>query len=147
MKVGISTDHGGFELKEQLVSFLREEGHEVEDFGAHSYDKTDDFPDFVVPMAKAVSDGRVERGIAVCGSGVGACIAANKISGVRASLINETYSAHQGVEHDDLNVMCIGGRVIGIETAKELIRSFLGAEYIGEERHERRLNKIRALEK
>ena len=147
MKLGIATDHGGFELKQQLMEYLRHKGHEVKDFGAYELDPQDDFPDFVVPLARAVSAGEVDRGLAVCGSGVGACIAANKINNVRASLITESYSARQGVEHDDLNLMCLGGRVIGIELAKELVDNFLKATYIGEERHKRRMDKVAKLEK
>ena len=147
MRIGIATDHGGFELKQQIQAFILEKGFEVEDFGAHEYDAKDDFPDFVIPLAQAVGKGEITRGIAICGSGVGACIAANKIKNVRASLITESYSARQGVEHDDLNLMCLGGRVIGIELAKELVVNFLSAEYVGEERHQRRLDKIAALEK
>ena len=146
MTIGIATDHGGWELKNQLQEYLTEEGYELRDFGAHEYDAQDDFPDFVIPLARAVAAGEVTRGIAVCGSGVGASIVANKIKGIRAALITDTYSAHQGVEHDAMNVMCLGGRVIGLELAKEFCRAFLEAEYIGAERHERRLRKIREVE-
>jgi len=121
-------------------------GHEVQDFGAHENDPKDDYPDYVIPLARAIAGGEVDRGIAICGSGVGASIAANKVAGIRAALVTETYSARQGVEHDDLNLMCLGGRVIGIELAKELIGTFLEAHYSGEERHQRRLGKISALE-
>jgi ribose 5-phosphate isomerase B len=147
MKIGIAADHGAFELKGPLIVQLREEGHEVVDFGAHAFDKDDDFPDFVIPLAKALSEGKIERGIAICGSGVGACIAANKVPGVRAALITETYSAHQGVEHDDMNVICLGGRVIGPVLIWELIQSFLNARYEGKERQQRRMAKVAALEK
>lgn len=147
MLIGIATDHGGFELKKLVADYLREQGHEIKDFGAHELDPKDDFPDFVVPLARAVGAGDVERGIAVCGSGVGAAIAANKVRNVRAALITETYSARQGVEHDDLNMLCIGGRVIGIALAKELIDAFVGADYHPEERFQRRLDKIADLEK
>ena len=146
MKIGIAADHGAFELKETLTAHLKEAGHDVTDFGAYSYDKDDDFPDFVIPLARAVSEKKVERGIAVCGSGVGACIAANKIPGVRAALITETYSAHQGVEHDDMNVICLGGRVIGPVLVEELIQAFLQAKYEGKERQLRRMAKVTALE-
>ncbi len=146
MKLGIAADHGGYALKEKLSGLIREAGHEVVDFGAKAYDPVDDYPDFVIPLARAVAAGAVDRGLAVCGSGVGASIAANKVKGVRAALITETYSARQGVEHDDMNLLCLGGRVIGIELAKELVFAFLGAEYTGEERHRRRLAKISALE-
>ena len=147
MKLGIATDHGGFELKQQLMEYLRRKGYDVKDFGAYELDPQDDFPDFVVPLARAVGNGEVDRGLAVCGSGVGACIAANKIRNVRGALITESYSARQGVEHDDLNLMCIGGRVIGIELAKELLDNFLNATYKGEERHKRRMDKIAKLER
>lgn len=147
MKIGIAVDHGAFELKAPLVAQLREAGHEVVDFGAHTLDKDDDFPDFVIPLAQSLSEGKVERGIAICGSGVGACIAANKVPGVRAALITETYSAHQGVEHDDMNVICLGGRVIGPVLIWELIQSFLSARYEGKERQQRRMAKVAALEK
>ncbi len=117
MRLGIAADHGGLELKNRLVSDLRAMGHEVVDFGAHEPDPDDDYPDFVVPLALAVSKGEVERGVAICGSGVGACIAANKVPGVRAALIVDMFSAHQGVEDDDMNLMCLGGRVVGYELA------------------------------
>ena len=146
MKIGIATDHGGFGLKKSIVDLAEQLGHQVVDFGAFELDPADDYPDFVVPMARAVAAGRLDRGIAVCGSGVGASIAANKIGGIRAALITETYSARQGVEHDDLNVLCLGGRVIGVELARELVGAFLGARYTGEERHDRRLRKIASLE-
>ena len=142
MKIGIATDHGGFELKTEVLAKLKAAGYEVVDYGAHAYDKLDDFPDFVIPLAEGVRDGVVERGIAVCGSGVGASIAANKVKGVKAALITETYSAHQGVEHDDLNVICIGGRVIGPSLAWEIIMAFLDAKYEGADRQQRRMGKI-----
>ena len=147
MTLGIATDHGGIELKQQLQQYLEERGHTVRDFGAFDYDAQDDFPDFVVPLARAVGSGEVERGVAVCGSGVGASIAANKIKNVRACLINETYSARQGVEHDDMNMICLGGRVIGIALAKELLDNFVGAEYQGLPRQLRRMGKVADLEK
>ncbi len=147
MKLGIAADHGGFELKKQISERLRAAGHEVTDFGAHSYDEGDDYPDFVIPMAQAVSRGEVERGIALCGSGIGACIAANKVRGVRASIIEDAYSARQGVEHDDMNVVCMGGRTMGIELVWELLVTFLDARFSGAERHQRRLAKVLALEK
>ncbi len=146
MKIGIATDHGGFALKQEVMAYLQKEGYDIHDFGAKEYDGQDDFPDLVIPLARAVGDGRIDRGIAICGSGVGACITANKIKKVRAALITESYSARQGVEHDDLNLICLGGRVIGIELAKELLNNFLKATYIGEERHQRRLDKIAELE-
>lgn len=147
MTIGIATDHGGIELKEQLQVYLEKKGFTIKDFGAFSYDAQDDFPDFVVPLARAVGAGEVQRGIACCGSGVGASIAANKIKNVRACLINETYSARQGVEHDDMNMMCLGGRVIGIALAQELVDNFLAAEYQGLERQLRRMGKVADLEK
>ena len=146
MTIGIATDHGGIELKRLLQTYLEEQGHTVRDFGAYEYDAADDFPDFVVPLARAVGAGEVDRGVACCGSGVGASIAANKIKNVRACLINETYSAAQGVEHDDMNMICLGGRVIGIALAKTLLDAFLGAEYQAEERQVRRMGKVAALE-
>ncbi|MVN22310.1 RpiB/LacA/LacB family sugar-phosphate isomerase [Mucilaginibacter arboris] len=147
MKVGISADHGGFELKEMLRDYLKGLGHEVTDFGAQSLVQLDDFPDYVIPMARAVANKEVERGIAVCGSGVGACIAANKVHGVRAALITDHFSAHQGVEDDNMNVMAIGGRVVGFNVAQELVNSFLKAAFIGAERHLRRLDKVDQIDK
>lgn len=146
MKIGIAADHGGFELKESLRAYLMAAGYEVKDFGAYELNNADDYPDFVIPLANAVASGDIERGIAVCGSGVGAAVAANKIAGVRAALINDHFSAHQGVEDDDLNVLCLGGRVTGKMAAQELITAFLNAKFTGEERHRRRLQKIKALE-
>jgi ribose 5-phosphate isomerase B len=147
MRVGIAADHGGFELKEQVAKVLRATGFEVVDFGAHTLTPTDDYPDFIVPLAKAVSTGEVERGVAVCGSGVGACVVANKIHGVRAALITDVFSAHQGVEDDDMNLICLGGRVTGYALAWDLIQAFLNGRFIGAERHRRRLAKITVLEK
>lgn len=146
MRVGIATDHGGFELKEQLVAHLREAGHEVVDVGAHSLNPGDDYPDFVIPLAQAVAAGNVERGVAICGSGVGASVCANKISGVRAGLIHDHYSARQGVEDDDMNILCMGGRVVGPAVARDLIDTFLAAEFSRAERHVRRLGKVASLE-
>jgi ribose 5-phosphate isomerase B len=146
MRVGIATDHGGFELKEGLKSYLSGAGHIVVDFGARELNPGDDYPDFVIPMARAVADGMVERGVAVCGSGVGASVCANKIAGVRAGLVQDHYSAHQGVEHDDMNILCMGGRVMGPLAARDLVDAFLAAGFTGEERHKRRLGKVAALE-
>ena len=146
MKVGIAADHAGFEQKEQLVAKLVEAGYQVHDYGAVTYDPADDYPDIIVPLAHAVANHEVDRGIAVCGSGVGVSVAANKIPGVRAALITETYSARQGVEHDDMNLLCLGGRVIGPMLIWELVMAFLQAEYDGGERFERRLQKVIALE-
>ncbi|MFO8008655.1 MAG: RpiB/LacA/LacB family sugar-phosphate isomerase [Candidatus Brocadiia bacterium] len=146
MRLGIAADHGGFELKERMLERLRREGYEVEDFGAKELDPDDDYPDRTAPVAGAIAEGRLDRGIVICGSGVGACITANKFPGVRAALITETYSARQGVEHDQMNVICLGGRVIGDELAWEIARAFLEAEFSGEERHRRRVGKIRRIE-
>jgi ribose 5-phosphate isomerase B len=146
MRLGIAADHGGLEIKKRLVSDLRAMGHLVVDFGAHEPDPDDDYPDFVVPLALAVAKGEVERGVAICGSGVGACIAANKVPGVRGGLIMDLFSAHQGVEDDDMNLICLGGRVIGYELAKDLVHEFLKARFKGEERFRRRLQKVKDLE-
>jgi ribose 5-phosphate isomerase B len=147
MKIGVAADHAGFEQKQGLLKQLQEAGYDVKDYGALKYDALDDYPDIIIPLAKAVASGEVERGIAVCGSGVGVSIAANKIAGVRAALITESYSAHQGVEHDAMNLLCVGGRVIGPMLVWELVQAFLKAEYKGEERFQRRLDKVLALEK
>ena len=146
MRVGIAADHGGFVLKGEVGESLRGAGHDVVDFGAHQPNPGDDYPDFIIPLAKAVAAGEVERGVALCGSGVGASIAANKIPGVRAGLIHDVFSAHQGVEDDDMNVFCLGGKVIGSALAWELIETYLAARFSGAERHQRRLAKVRALE-
>src|SRR5580658_9516314 len=146
MKVGIATDHGGLEMKEDLKSYLRGVGHVVVDFGARELKPGDDYPDFVIPLAQAVAAGVVDRGLAVCGSGVGASVCANKIPGVRAGLVQDHYSAHQGVEHDDMNILCMGGRVVGPLAAQDLVDAFLAAGFTGEERHLRRLGKVAALE-
>lgn len=146
MKVGIACDHGGFELKNILLRFLLEKNFEIKEFGAFELNNADDFPDFVIPLARAVAEKKVDRGIAICGSGVGAAVAANKIAGVRAALIHEHFSAHQGVEDDDMNLICLGGRVTGFAAAQELIMAFLNARYVAAERFERRLQKIKALE-
>jgi ribose 5-phosphate isomerase B len=145
MQVVLGSDHAGFELKENLVPYLRGQGHGVVDVGTNSTASVD-YPDYALAVAEAVRDGRAERGILLCGSGVGASVAANKIPGIRAGLCHDTYSAHQGVEHDDMNVLVLGARVIGQELAHELVRAFLGAKFTGEERHRRRLGKVRALE-
>ena len=147
MKLGIAADHGGFILKEELKTWLNSAGHQIKDFGAHQLDQFDDYPDYVIPLARAVASGEVKYGIAICGSGVGASIWANKVAGVRAALIHDSFSAHQGVEDDDMNLICLGGRVVGIKIAEELITAFLNARFIGAERHRRRLDKIKAIEK
>ena len=146
MKIGICADHGGFALKTIIHEFLIKNGYEVQDFGAFEQDDADDYPDFVIPLARAVATKAIQRGIAICGSGVGASIAANKIAGVRAALIQDHFSAHQGVEDDDMNLLCLGGRVIGFASAQELIITFLKSEFSNAERHLRRLQKIKALE-
>ena len=146
LRIGIAADHGGFELKQYLEGRLREAGYRVNDFGDHRSHPDDDYPDFVIPLARAIARGDVDRGVAVCGSGVGACVAANKVAGVRACLIHENFSARQGVEDDDLNVICLGGLVVGHETAWALVQTFLAARFSGAERHRRRLAKVAALE-
>jgi ribose 5-phosphate isomerase B len=146
MRIGIASDHGGFTMKERLAVVLKGDGHEVTDFGAFDLDPADDYPDFVIPLARGVATGEVERGIALCSSGVGAAIASNKIRGARASLIHDDYSAHQGVEDDDMNIICLGSLVIGFAQACELVRSFLAARFSGSERHRRRLAKVAAAE-
>ena len=146
MKIGIATDHGGFALKEELVARLRAVGHEVMDFGAHVLKSEDDYPDYVTPLAKAVASGQVTRGIAICGSGVGASVCANKIPGVRASVIHDHFSARQGVEDDHMNILCMGGRTVGPAVAWDLVQTFLAAERSQAERHLRRLSKVAALE-
>lgn len=146
MRVGIAADHGGFALKQEIKQSLQTHGFDVTDFGAAVLSDGDDYPDFVVPLAKAVASGAVERGVAVCGSGVGASIAANKVAGARACLIHDSFSAHQGVEDDDMNIICLGGRIIGAALAWELTQIFLAARFSGAERHCRRLGKVKALE-
>lgn len=145
-RIGIAADHGGFELKEYIKKMLDEAGYKVKDFGNNQYQGDDDYPDYVVPMAKEIADGKLDRGIAVCGSGVGACIAINKLPGVRACLISDPFSAHQGVEDDNMNIICLGGRIVGNSLAWELIKIFLTAQFSGAERHLRRLGKIAELE-
>ena len=144
--IGIAADHGGYELKQYLAGRLREADHEVIDFGDRQPKPDDDYPDFVVPLARAVARGEVDRGVAICGSGVGACVVANKVTGVRACLIHESFSAHQGVEDDDMNVICLGGRVITNTLAWELVKTFLEARFSGAERHARRVAKVVRLE-
>lgn len=146
MRIGIAADHGGFELKEQLIPALKVAGYEVVDFGDCRIDPDDDYPDFIVPLACAVARGDVERGVAICGSGVGACVAANKVPGVRACLIHEIFSAHQGVEDDDMNIICLGGLVVSHTLAWKLVKTFLRAKFSGAERFQRRLSKVSALE-
>ena len=147
MKLGIAADHGGFEMKQTLIDRLREQGHDVVDFGAKSMKPTDDYPDFVIPMAQAVAAGHIERGIAICGSGVGASVAANKVRGVRCGLCHDHFSVRQGVEDDDMNVLCLGGRIMGVEVAWDHVTTFLAATFSEAERHRRRLAKVSDLEK
>lgn len=144
MHLGIATDHGGFGLKEELVSRLRAAGHEVADFGAHQLTPDDDYPDFVIPLAQTVAAGKVERGIAICGSGVGASVCANAVPGIRACLIHDHFSAKQGVEDDHMNVLCMGGRTVGPEVAWDLVQTFLAAQFSQAPRHLRRLGKVAA---
>ncbi len=145
MRVAIAADHAGFPLKQELIPWLRSSGHDVYDLGTNSSEPVD-YPDYADALARAVVTGKAERGVLICGSGVGASVAANKVPGIRAGLCHDTYSAHQGVEHDDMNVLVLGARVIGIELARELVRAFLGALFSGEPRHIRRLQKVRAIE-
>jgi ribose 5-phosphate isomerase B len=146
-RIGVAADHGGFQLKVQLTAALNAGGYDVADFGAHELVTGDDYPDYVVPLARAVARGEVTRGVAICGSGVGACVAANKVPGVRAALIGDGFSAHQGVEDDDMNIMCLGGRVTGYALSWDLVQTFLNAHFKGDERFVRRLAKVAALEK
>jgi len=146
MRVGIATDHGGFGLKKELVAHLRAAGYTVVDFGAHRPTPGDDYPDFVVPLARAVVAGKVERGIAICGSGVGASVCANKVPGARAGLVHDHFSARQGVEDDHMNIICIGGRTVGPSVAWDLVQTFLSAEFSQAARHLRRLGKVASLE-
>jgi ribose 5-phosphate isomerase B len=145
MKVGIAADHGGYEMKQQILKLLGAEGHDVVDFGNKQYDTNDDYPDFAIPLARAVAEGVVERGVLLCGSGVGASVAANKIDGVRAAVCHDDFSARQGVEDDAMNILCLGGRTTGIAVAWDCVESFLAAEFSGAERHRRRLAKVSAI--
>jgi ribose 5-phosphate isomerase B len=145
-RIGLASDHGGHGLKQHLAGLLRGAGYEPVDFGNQQLNPDDDYPDFVVPLARALARGEVDRGVAICGSGVGACVAANKVPGVRACLIHDTFSARQGVEDDDLNLICLGGLVVGPALAWEVVRAFLAARFSGAERHCRRLAKVARLE-
>jgi len=145
MRIAIGSDHAGFELKQEVGAYLRQLGYDVLDLGTHSTAPVD-YPDFAEAVGLAVTDGKGDRGILICGSGVGASVAANKIPGIRAAVCHDTYSAHQGVEHDDMNVLVLGGRIIGVEMARELVRAFVGARFTEEERHVRRLKKVKAIE-
>ena len=146
MRIGVASDHGGFDLKEELVKQLREAGHEVVEFGAYQLNESDDYPDYVIPLGQAVAAQKVERGVAICGSGVGASVCANKIPSVRAALIHDHFSARQGVEDDHMNVLCMGGRTVGPAVAWDLVQTFLAAEFSQAQRHLRRLAKVASLE-
>ena len=146
MRIGIATDHGGFSLKEELLGQLRAAGHEIVDFGAHRLSEGDDYPDYVIPLANAVVAGKVQRGMAICGSGVGAAVCANKVRGIRAALIHDHFSARQGVEDDHMNILCMGGRTVGPAVAWDLVQTFLEAKFSQAERHLRRLGKVASLE-
>jgi ribose 5-phosphate isomerase B len=146
LRVAVGADHGGFPLKAELAPWLSEKGYEVLDMGAETLIPTDDYPDYALAVAESVASGKAQRGIIICGSGIGACIAANKVSGVRACVCHDTYSAHQGVEHDNMNVICLGARVVGEALAKEIVDAFLKASFSGEERHQRRLQKVMDIE-
>jgi len=146
MRVAIGADHAGFELKETVAGWVAGAGHEVVDVGAFTMDPLDDFPDFAEAVGRAVQDGQAERGIMLCGSAVGACVAANKLRGIRAATCHDTYSAHQGVEHDAMNVLCLGGRIVGTAVAEEIVAAYLAAVYVPEERFQRRLDKVMAIE-
>ncbi len=145
MRIAVGSDHAGYDLKEHLARWLAESGHAVYDLGTHNADPVD-YPDFAASVAQAVLDGRADRGIVVCGSGAGASIAANKLVGIRAATAHDSYTAHQMVEHDDVNVLCLGSRVVGQSLAEDLVKTFLAAQFSREERHVRRLDKIRSLE-
>lgn len=146
MRISVAADHNGYELKNEISEILKRDGHDVIDMGPHSLDLLDDYPDYAKPLAESVSSGETERGIMVCGSGVGASVAANKVKGVRAAVCHDIYSAHQGVEHDDMNVLCLGSRIVGTEVVRELVSAFISAEYTNEERHARRLTKVIEME-
>ena len=146
MRIAIGADHAGFELKSSLVELLKGLGHEISDVGADKLNPSDDYPDFTKDLAQKVASGEAERGVMVCGSGVGASVAANKVRGVRASVCHDTYSAHQGVEHDDMNVLCLGARIVGESLARELVDAFVSARFSEEDRHRRRLGKVISME-
>ena len=146
MRIAVGADHAGYPLKSPIVELLEGLSHEVVDVGAHALDPSDDYPDLTKALAERVAAQESERGVMLCGSGVGASVAANKVRGVRASVCHDTYSAHQGVEHDDMNVLCLGARIVGEEVAKELVTAFVEAQFSGEERHRRRLDKVLAME-
>ncbi len=147
MRIAIGADHGGYPLNERVIEELRGAGHEITDFGTHDGSQPDDYPDYALKVGQAVQNSDAEIGILICGSGVGAAVAANKLKGIRAALCGDTYSGHQSREHDDCNVLCLGARVVGIELALDIVRAFVAARFTGEERHRRRLEKIEAIEK
>lgn len=146
-KIAIGADHGGYPLNERIIEELRQAGHELIDFGTHDGTRPDDYPDYAVKVGQAIQNAQAEIGIIICGSGVGAAVAANKLVGIRAALCGDTYSAHQSREHDDCNVLCLGARITGVELALEIMRAFVAARFTGEERHQRRLSKVAAIEK
>ena len=146
MRIAIGADHGGYPIKEDIIKLLEHTEHEVVDVGAHGLDPTDDYPDFTKALAETITSGNADRGVMICGSGVGAAVAANKVRSIRASVCHDTYSAHQGVEHDDMNVLCLGARIVGVELASELVTAFVSAKFTGEERHQRRLKKVLDME-
>jgi ribose 5-phosphate isomerase B len=146
MRIAIGADHGGHPLNERVIEELRGAGHEITDFGTHDGSQADDYPDYALKVGQAVQDDEAEIGILICGSGVGAAVAANKLKGIRAALCGDTYSGHQSREHDDCNVLCLGARVVGVELAMDIVRAFVAARFTGEERHRRRLEKIREIE-
>jgi len=147
IKIAIGADHGGYPLNERIIEELRQAGHELIDFGTHDGSQPDDYPDYAVKVGETIQNAQAEIGIIVCGSGVGAAVAANKLTGIRAALCGDTYSGHQSREHDDCNVLCLGARVTGVELALEIVRAFVSARFTGEERHVRRLSKVAAIEK
>jgi len=146
MRIAVGADHGGYPLNERVIDELRGNGHEITDFGTHDGSVPDDYPDYAKQVGEAVQSGAADIGILICGSGVGAAVAANKLRGIRAALCSDTYSAHQSREHDDCNVLCLGARVVGVELALDIVRSYVGAKFTGEERHRRRLAKVAAME-
>ena len=147
MRIAIGADHGGYPLNEVVIAELDSAGHEILDFGTHVGSRPDDYPDYALKLGQALQANQADIGILICGSGVGAAVAANKLTGIRAALCGDTYSAHQSREHDDCNVLCLGARVVGIELALDIVRAFVAARFTGEERHRRRLEKIEAIEK
>lgn len=146
MRIAVASDHAGFTIKDDVINIIQAAGHEVLDLGTYSQEPVD-YPDFAVKMGKTIIDNQADRGVLICGSGVGACIAANKIKGIYAGICHDTYSAHQGVEHDNMNVLCLGSRIVGIELVKEILKSYLAAKFDTEERFVRRFEKIQAIER